>query len=209
MISRSIQHIAACLAVFFITAAHVQACTILLPTSEPVAIDKPPFGTADSFGTGGFAVTRGGKFIDAPIYYFDLGSSTASVSNAVLSLEAIDLFGNTNIQTSVFADDGISQLTDYEFFPASIDTFTYLATGVRTIDVTAAVNAILPGQFLGFQLQSTLNPNLPTNDFEGVQFGRVSLELMTGSPAVPEPTSLAIFGFGALGMAGIRRRKRR
>jgi len=209
MFSKPIKDLVFCFTIFIavIVVTGQAHAVVLSPTAEPVAVDQSPFGTADLFGAGGFAITAGFTFIDAPLYYFDLGSPTASVSSAALTFNAASLFGRTEIQISVFADDGVSQLSDYEFFPTPIDVFTYAAIGVRMIDVTAAVNSVIPGQFLGFQFQSTLDPNQSTNLFEGVQFNGVSLEINGAAPRVPEPSTIALFGLGLAGLGFARRKK--
>lgn len=104
-----------------------------------------------------------------------------------------DLRGVTNAVLAV----SLGSFSATHTFPNYTDPkqhFTY------TFDVTAAETGKLKFEFLWpFSRSVTAGPLLDNVVLTGPE----------GSGPVPEPTTLAIFGIGALGMAGLRRRKKR
>lgn len=79
--------------------------------------------------------------------------------------------------------------------------------GTATIAQADLLPLIADGQLdANFVFSSAVNDlaDPPFNSFEDPEFAEFSISY----EAVPEPTSLAIFGLGAIGMAGMRRRRK-
>ena len=143
----------------------------------------------------GWAVTSP-TFIDAAVMVFDFGERR-SVSRAVLSLPLEALYprgGQAPLRVFAFADDGRIDLSDYKaggsIAVAELDAVAASggnAAATLTVDVTGAVNAILPGsRFVGIRVQSTAVPADVAPAFPvwtGVKFRPLySMEFSTGTP---------------------------
>ncbi len=143
----------------------------------------------------GWAVTSP-SFIDAAVMVFDFGERR-SVSRAVLSLPLEALYprsGKAPLRVFAFADDGRIDLSDYKagssIAVAELDAVAASkgnAAATLTVDVTGAVNAILPGsRFVGIRVQSTAVPADVAPAFPawtGVKFRPLySMEFTTGTP---------------------------
>jgi hypothetical protein len=89
-----------------------------------------------------------------------------------------------------------------------IGTSIYSGGELRSYDVTALVNnALLSGQYFAARLEATAPPGT-LSGFYGGQFLVPSLDATAGAAAVPEPSTLLLFGMGGLGLiAKLRRRK--
>ena len=143
----------------------------------------------------GWAVTSP-AYIDAAVMVFDFGDRK-SVSRAMLSLPLEALYpraGRAPLRVFAFADDGRIDLADYRAgstIPiAELDAVAASGgnpSAILSLDVTGAVNAILPGsRFVGIRVQSTAVPAEVTPAFPvwtGVKFRPLySLEYATGTP---------------------------
>lgn len=136
------------------------------------------------------------SFIDAAVMVFDFGTQR-SVSRAVLSLPLENLYpraGMAPLRVHAFADDGRIDLADYKaggsIAVTELDAVAASggnATATLTVDLTGAVNAILPtSRYVGIRIQSTAVPADVTSGFPvwtGVKFRPLySLEFATGTP---------------------------
>ncbi len=143
----------------------------------------------------GWAVTSP-SFIDAAVMVFDFGTQR-SVSRAVLSLPLENLYprgGKAPLRVYAFADDGRIDLFDYKagssIAVTELDAVAAArgnSTATLTVDLTGAVNAILPSsRYVGIRVQSTAVPADVTPAFPvwtGVKFRPLySLEYATGTP---------------------------
>lgn len=168
--------------------------------SEAVLVESNPkpgepalsasYQTAD-----GWAVTSP-KYIDSAVMIFDFGSSK-SVSQAVLSLPLEALYprgGQAPMQVYAFADNGTIELSDYKA-GGSLPTAEFDAVqasagnpnATLTLDVTGAVNAILPNsRFVGFRVHSAAVPADVSTGFPawtGVKFRPLySMNYSIGTP---------------------------
>ena len=156
--------------------------------------DEPAL-SASYMTADGWAVTSP-KYIDSAVMVFDFGSSK-SVSQAVLSLPLEALYprgGQAPLQVYAFADNGIIELSDYKaggsLPTAEIDAVQASAgnsSATLTLDVTGAVNAILPNsRFVGFRVHSAAVPADVSAGFPawtGVKFRPLySMDFSIGTP---------------------------
>jgi hypothetical protein len=156
--------------------------------------DEPAL-SASYMTADGWAVTSP-KYIDSAVMVFDFGSSK-SVSQAVLSLPLEALYprgGQAPLQVYAFADNGIIELSDYKaggsLPTAEIDAVQASAgnpSATLTLDVTGAVNAILPNsRFVGFRVHSAAVPAEVSAGFPawtGVKFRPLySMDFSIGTP---------------------------
>lgn len=113
------------------------------------------------------------------------------------------------ISVEAFYTSPGASITDFEASSlGGVGTFNTLSSPFQSFDVTNYYNqAISQGQTLGFRLMQTDE----LSDFRqvGWTYGdfRLSLSYDETTSAVPEPTSLALWGLGALGMGVIVRRR--
>lgn len=163
----------------------------------------------------GWAVTSK-TYVDAAVMVFDFGDRK-SVSSAILSLPVDALFprgGKAPLQVYSFADDGSIDLFDYKAggsLPVAEFDAMQLTGGnpaaTITLDVTGAVNAILPGsRYVGLRVQSTAVPEEVTAGFPawtGVKFRPLySLDYSVGNAPV-QPTDRARFDGYTLSVPGL------
>jgi hypothetical protein len=111
--------------------------------------------------------------------------------------------GNYTIEVYAYTGDNAIQITDFQAAGTLVGSFSTagLTVGqVLSFDVTSAFNGNVGGS-LGLRLQPSTNPgNNVANQFTDFR--------ITTSEAVPEPTTLTMFGLGALGFAGAALRRR-
>lgn len=172
-------------------AALVQEAVLVESNPNP---DEPAL-SASYMTADGWAVT-GPKYIDSAVMVFDFGASK-SVSQAVLSLPLEALYprgGKAPIEVYAFADNGIIELSDYKaggtLPTAQFDAVQASAgnpSATLTLDVTGAVNAILPNsRFVGIRVHSTAVPAQVSSGFPawtGVKFRPLySMDFSTGTP---------------------------
>lgn len=176
---------------------------------------EEPVFRASYITNDGWAVTSR-TYIDAATMVFDFGT-TRSVSQAIISLPLEEIFtrgGVAPLRVYAFADDGEIDLFDYKAgSPIPVAEFDAVvasggnSTAVITLNVTGAVNAILPtSRYVGFRVQSTAVPADVTAGFPawtGVKFRPFySLEFATGTPA-PVPTDRPRFDGFTLSVPGL------
>lgn len=179
-----------------------------------------PALTATYMTADGWAVTSP-KYIDSAVMVFDFGSAK-SVSQAVLSLPLEALYprsGKAPMQVFAFADNGTIELSDYKA-GSSLPTAEFDAvqasagnsSATLTINVTGAVNAILPSsRFVGIRVQSAavaadVSAGFPA--WTGVKFRPLySMDFSTGTPpALPadrprfDGYTLSVPGLSAAGV---------
>ncbi len=172
-------------------AALVQEAVLVESKPNP---DSPAINA--SYMTGdGWAVTSP-NYIDSAVMVFDFGA-TKSVSQAVLSLPLEALYpraGQAPLQVYAFADNGSIELSDYKA-GGSLPTAQFDAVQASagnpaatiTLDVTGAVNAILPNsRFVGIRVHSAAVPADVSAGFPawtGVKFRPLySMDFSTGTP---------------------------
>lgn len=177
--------------VFADQAVLVQEAVLVESNPNP---DTP--ATSASYMTGdGWAVTSP-TYIDSAVMIFDFGAAK-SVSQAVLSLPLEALYprsGQAPMQVYAFADNGSIELSDYKaggsLPTAEFDAVASSAgnpSATLTLDVTGAVNAILPNsRFVGIRVHSAAVPADVSAGFPvwtGVKFRPLySMEYSTGTP---------------------------
>ena len=139
---------------------------------------------------------------------FDLTSHT-SVVLADLKIAYVrdrpDHTGSTTFAVSVFADDGVSQTTDYDAAMTPVGTFDAFGSGGHpSFLVTDIVNDLLDNGVTHLGVRLVL-----IDSVDHIRITGGSLNHRGGSltSSVPEPFGLAMLGFAALGMA-VRRRRR-
>ena len=164
---------------------------------------------------GGWAVTSK-TYIDAAIMVFDFGDKK-SVSRATLSLPLEALYprgGKAGLQLYSFADDGNIDLFDYtagaslpiaEFDAMQLSGGNAAAT--LAVDVTGAVNAILPNsRFVGLRVRSSaiaeeVAEGVPA--WTGVKFrSSYTLDYSVGT-APTQPVDRARFDGSTLSVPGL------
>ena len=181
---------------------------------QTTIIDNVPIGSIgpeDGFGNPGFAVNRGdgnsSGFIDAAVLSYDFGTVT-SVLSATLTLNVDTLWAEAGIDPTIemfaYADDGVIQLTDIFLGADTVyDSFTYITTQIRSIDVTTAVNDALAGsQYMGIRFENSRSPFELPNVLEGIHYADNSVLEFT----IPGPGSWALLGL--VGLMGTRRRRK-
>ncbi len=191
--------------------AHGDFATLV---DQTTIIDNIPIGSIgpeDSFGNPGFALNRGdgisSGFIDAAVLSYDFGT-VASVLSATLTLNVDTLWAEAGIDPTIemfaYADDGVIQLTDIFLGADTVyDSFTYITTQIRSIDVTAAVNDALAGsQYVGIRFENSRSPFELPNVLEGIHYANNSVLEFT----IPGPGSWALLGLA--GLCGTRRRRK-
>ena len=128
------------------------------------------------------------SFVSATLSWSDRIQNFANFSdpNQEFRMSLVDSIGNP-ISTIFSANPG--------------DPLVQLGPNNRSFDVTSLIQPFA-GQGIGIRFEQQDNLG-----FFNATIDNVSLEVQ--SEVIPEPTSLAIFGFGAMGMIGIRRRRKR
>ena len=176
---------------FAAPAALVQNAVLVESKPNP---DKPAL-SASYMTADGWAVTSP-NYIDSAVMLFDFGA-TKSVSQAVLSLPLEALYprdGQAPLKVYAFADNGTIELSDYkaggtlptaEFDAVQASAGNPAAT--LTLDVTGAVNAILPNsRFVGIRVHSAAVPADVSGGFPaftGVKFRPLySMDFSIGTP---------------------------
>lgn len=202
---------AVCSAVSADQAILVEEAVLVETNPKP---DEPVF-RASYITSDGWSVTSP-RFIDVATMVFDFGT-TGSVSQAVVSLPLEEIFprsGAAPLRVYAFADDGKIDLYDYKAgSPIPVADFDAVAasggnhSAVITLNVTGAVNAILPtSRYVGFRVQSTAVPADVSAEFPawtGVKFRPFySLEFSAGTPA-PVPTDRPRFDGFTLSVPGL------
>ena len=163
-------------------------------------------------------------------FVFDLSSLTETVTAATLRVNLGAYYGSDAAQTFDAFDYGgtIADLvaTSAAGSGTGLAIFNDLGGGnaygtatVTSSDVGSVIeielsaqalsdiNGAHPGYFaLGLRTRSVFN--FPAQQLEGLSLGSSTHELLINPPAVPEPTTLALFGLGA-GALALRRRNRK
>lgn len=179
------------------------------PQEEPPA-DESTVGTArdaNYVSQPGFAVT-GSSFIDAATYIFDF-ANTESVTAATLRIPVREVYsqnGATPIQVTFFSDEnGVIEVSDYSIgFNTPLAVVDLTVSTELEVDVTGPVNAaIRAGRYVGFRVQSTIEPgSVDTELFPpqtGVRFEtNPTLEFVPGAAPVVSGDSAKFDGFSLL-----------
>ncbi|TWU37280.1 PEP-CTERM motif protein [Novipirellula artificiosorum] len=224
----------ACMAVLAATAGQVQAGTMTFNTSDSQfdsginnqgwwSDTRPNNNSNENYFTGSASSSVLRSF-----FTFDLSSLSGTVTSATLSLRRFDFISDEGSETLGFFDVLTDAATLNNNVGSSAAIFADLGTGVSygsfTLDVATTPDVLtfnLNANALA-DIQSaqggffSIGGSLLTDDgndrifSSSGAFDPHSLTVVTTSAgAVPEPTSLAIFGFGAFGLAGFRRRKQK
>ena len=119
------------------------------------------------------------------------------------------IFGGSAVD---FGTDGLIELTGFVFPPPlglgsvsgslTLASLTFLAEAVGTTALTSGINPLEPTE--GFGLPFPPGGTVPLNE---ITLNSGSVTVNPGS-AVPEPTTIFLFGIGLVGIAGFRFRKK-
>jgi hypothetical protein len=180
-----------CTSVFADQAVLVQEAVLVESNPNP----DEPVARASYMTSDGWAVTSK-TYVDAAVMVFDFGT-VAKVSSAYVSLPLEALYprdGQAPLRVFAFADDGVIDLFDYKagsVIPVAefdaVKASGANSTATLTVDVTGAVNAILPNsRFVGIRVESAAVPAEVSSGFPawtGVKFRPLySMDFSVGTP---------------------------
>jgi len=153
-----------------------------------------------TFGGGfqGFVTNVEGGQVDHTHWEFDMSLIGGPVQNATLDWSWFSSQATDTVFVETYSADGIASLADWVV--TSGTPYASFNATTTTLDITNLINASLGLSHLGIVFSIDSHPN---QAFLGQSVDPMSLSFAS---AVPEPSIIAIFGLGLLGLGFARRR---
>ncbi len=162
----------------------------------------------------------GGFFNYRALLEFDISAETDNASSVTIdfTLGGQDILNNGSVNANLRTGDGIGNASDYAnvgSLSASVgyDHAAVMAAGqFRSLDVTSAYNTLAPGiTYFGALLSADLSGD---GGSAALFLSDITLNITPfttggGGNPMPEPSIIALFGVGLLGLGLARRRRGR
>ncbi|MDA9856660.1 PEP-CTERM sorting domain-containing protein [Rubripirellula sp.] len=201
---RTIQLGVACMAVLFATAGRSEAGIITFESFANAGTDYDSY--ASPFDVDGYRFTGNGVGND---YLIHQTGSTDFAGSTALAPFRDDTHTFQRIDGSPFSLVSFDYAETYRVFGAGSVTFTGIFAGGGSINKVVTNDGIFgfeTATFAGFNNLSSVSFSFGGSDDVRFQLDNINVNVA----AVPEPSSLAMFGIGAgvMGLVSIRRRRR-
>ena len=204
----------------FLSSLQIASLLLVATTGPAIAITILPtvnFTLRSSFNAGpvtamdatwgnggfdGFITNMEGSQVDRTYLEYDLSAITGPVASATFDFR---LSGSSTdvISIDTYAADGVAHVSDWFTPLIAFTSFSPTGSGFSSFsfDVTSLINSNIGLPFGGVVFSIDAHPS------QGF-FDTLSFPSLNFTP-IPEPSTLALFGIGALGMFGYLRKRRK